>query len=99
MELDPNPVLIAAIKDLESRGKHSAEILRYLAGRGLTPMEMMIQMQRAFDLPWSDVSPIQGWWLDVGELTDDAINVMLDPTIARSTASTRSEFLSPLSRD
>ncbi len=84
MELDPNPSLIAVIRDLENSGKHSAEILRYLAGQGLTPMEMMVQVQKAFDVPWSDVSPIQGWWLDVGELTDDAINLLLDPIITKS---------------
>ena len=86
MELDPNPILVTTIRDFKSQGKHSAEILRYLAGRGLTPMEMMVQMQKAFDLSLADVSPIQGWWLDEGELSDDAINALLDPEIARNTA-------------
>lgn len=51
MELDPTPTLVAAILQFRGHDKHSADILRYLAARGLTPMEMMVQLQKAFDLP------------------------------------------------
>ena len=89
MELDPNPTLVTTIRAFKDQRKHSAELLRYLAERGLTPMEMMVQVREAFDLPWSDVSCIQGWWLDEGELTDSALNALLDPVIAGSVAHTR----------
>ena len=89
MELDPNQALMLAIRSLKDQGRHSAEILRYLVERGLTPMEMMVQVREAFDLPWADVSCIQGWWLDEGELTDSAINALLDPVILGSAAPTR----------
>jgi hypothetical protein len=89
MELNPNPALVATIRAFKDQGRHSAEILRYLAKHGLTSMEMMVQVREAFDLPWSDVSCIQGWWLDEGDLTDSAINALLDPVIAGSAAPTR----------
>ncbi len=88
MELDPNPTLVTTLRAFKDQRKHSAEILRYLAERGLTPMEMMGQMREAFELPWVDVSCIQGWWLDEGELTDSAINALLDPVISGSVTPT-----------
>ena len=89
MELNPNPALVATIRSFKDQGRHSAEILRYLAKHGLTSMAMMVQMREALGLPWSDVSCIQGWWLDEGELTDSAINALLDPIILRSSVPAR----------
>ncbi len=89
MELDPNLALVTTIRNFKDQRRHSAEILRYLAERGLTPMEMMVQVREAFGLPWADISCIQGWWLDEGELTDSAINALLDPVISGSATPTR----------
>ncbi|MGH2562046.1 MAG: hypothetical protein ACRDJH_23555 [Thermomicrobiales bacterium] len=66
------------------RGASSAEILRVLAGRGMTTIPMVDHFQAAFGLDSYDVAPIGGWFADgSGELDDAAVSALLDVAITR----------------
>jgi hypothetical protein len=83
MTFNNDPQLIAALRELQRRGRHSAELLRFLHERGQIPIEMMDHFREAFSLDSYAVSPIGGWAADgSGELDDDAINTFLDAAIA-----------------
>jgi hypothetical protein len=67
---------------MRARGSRSADMLRFLDGRGLSTIEMMDHFRVAFGLDSYDASAIGGWFADgSGELDDDAINRLLDPVL------------------
>lgn len=82
MLLENNAGLVARLKERRDAGQHSAELLRFLEGQGLSQPEMMSHFREAFDLDFDDVSCIGGWFSDnTGELSDENINALLDKSI------------------
>lgn len=83
MKLEPEYLLGEEINMLARNGNSPAQILRWMARQGLSPVEMMIQFAAAFDLPTSAAACINGWWHDgSGELSDEEINQRLTREIA-----------------
>jgi hypothetical protein len=84
MKLKNNPTIIESMRKLVLKGKKSVEILYFLDRKKLRGIEMMSHFREAFDLDFDDVSCIGGWFPDgSGELSDKAINALLDSAIAK----------------
>jgi len=78
-----DPEMVATLRAMRRRGSPSADMLRYLDGRGLSSVEMTDHFREAFDLDGYDAGPIGGWFADgTGELGDEAVSDLLDPAIA-----------------
>jgi hypothetical protein len=81
--MQTTPQIIESLRAQHAQGRHSADLLRYLDSRGLSPVEMMDHFREAFGLDSYDAGAIGGWFADgSGELNDDDINRLLDPVLS-----------------